>query len=63
MYWTDESIYKGMWVHGIQHGLGLMMFPDGAVRVGFFEENVYKQSINSVDDLNKEIEEGRASFP
>jgi len=37
MRWTDGSAYLGMWKGGIQHGIGLMMFPDGGVRAGHFE--------------------------
>ena len=52
MYWIDGSIYKGMWVHGIQHGLGLMVFPEGLKKAGIFEQNTYKANIESFEDLN-----------
>jgi hypothetical protein len=42
MLWTDGSCYKGEWVGGIQHGQGTMCFPDGRVKEGIFENNVFK---------------------
>lgn len=42
MKWTDGSIYQGEWYRGIQHGIGKMIFPDGTIKEGFFEYNVYK---------------------
>ena len=42
MYWTDGSIYKGEWFKGIQHGKGIMTFPDGRIKDGLFENNVFK---------------------
>lgn len=42
MQWTDGSTYEGDWVRGIQHGKGKMTFPDGSVKEGYFENNVYK---------------------
>ena len=41
MYWTDGSIYKGDWVNGIQHGKGIMTFPDGRIKDGEYINNVY----------------------
>lgn len=42
MYWTDGSIYKGMWHKGIQHGKGRMEFPDGKTKEGMFENNIFQ---------------------
>jgi len=42
MTWTDGSIYKGQWVKGIQHGWGKMSFPNGSVKDGYFENNIFK---------------------
>ena len=42
MYWTDGSVYKGEWKKGIQHGRGVMTFPDGRIKDGYFENNVFK---------------------
>lgn len=42
MRWTDGSWYQGEWDRGIQHGYGKMTFPDGTVKEGYFENNVYK---------------------
>jgi hypothetical protein len=39
----------GMWEDGIQHGVGLMIFPDGTQRAGTFEENVFKESLKRED--------------
>lgn len=41
MKWTDDSKYTGHWVKGVQHGVGIMTFPDGLKRAGFFEDNVF----------------------
>jgi len=41
MFWTDGSIYQGEWKQGIQHGFGKMVFPDGSVKEGRFENNIY----------------------
>jgi hypothetical protein len=35
---------------GIQHGLGSMSFPDGRIKEGIFENNIYKQPST---DFNK----------
>ena len=45
MYWTDGSVYKGEWNKGIQHGKGIMTFPDGRVKDGYFENNVFKGNV------------------
>ncbi len=42
MFWTDGSVYKGDWVKGIQHGFGKLILPDGTVKEGIFENNVYR---------------------
>jgi uncharacterized protein YodC (DUF2158 family) len=42
MKWTDGSIYTGNWVRGIQNGYGRMIFPDGTIKEGIFECNLYK---------------------
>ena len=41
MFWTDGSIYQGEWKQGVQHGYGKMTFPDGTIKEGYFENNVY----------------------
>jgi hypothetical protein len=41
MYWTDGSKYEGEWEKGIQHGRGKMTFPDGSVKDGMFENNMF----------------------
>ena len=42
MTWTDGTSYVGEWCHGIQHGHGKMIMPDGTVKEGYFDCNVYK---------------------
>jgi hypothetical protein len=49
MVWTDGSCYKGEWQHGIQHGLGTMSFPDGRVKEGRFENNVYVAPASNIE--------------
>lgn len=41
MRWTDGSCYIGEWVRGIQHGYGKIVFPDGTIKEGYFENNIY----------------------
>lgn len=47
MLWTDGSMYEGEWRNGIQHGIGRIIFPDGTFKEGYFENNVYKYSLNN----------------
>lgn len=42
MIWTDGSSYTGNWVKGIQHGRGKMTFPNGTIKDGYFENNIFK---------------------
>ena len=42
MIWTDGSLYIGEWVGGIQHGYGRMYFPDGTIKEGLFNKNVFR---------------------
>ncbi len=49
MTWTDGSSYEGQWDGGIQHGLGKMVFANGAVTEGMFENNVFKCSSDLVE--------------
>ena len=41
MEWTDMSKFKGHWIKGVQEGIGIMIFPNGVKRAGFFNNNVY----------------------
>lgn len=52
MKWTDGSYYMGMWEKGIQQGLGIMIFSDGAKRAGKFEQNIFKETIKTKTELN-----------
>ena len=40
----DGSRYLGEWYKGVQHGFGKMIFADGRVKEGIFENNVYRGS-------------------
>lgn len=49
MVWNDGSIYRGYWEEGIQNGLGIMIFPNGFKRIGFFENNIFVQTLDSLE--------------
>ena len=53
MMWTDGSRYEGAWIKGIQHGFGKMIFPDGTVKDGLFENNVFKCEVASNKPQNE----------
>ena len=36
--WSDGRVYKGNWLGGKQHGLGLYTVPGQEVRCGLWEE-------------------------
>jgi len=57
MEWTDGSKYHGHWEAGVQHGLGIMYFPDGTKRAGFFDQNVFKLPLKSRDMIRPLEEE------
>lgn len=44
MYWIDGSVYKGEWKRGIQHGQGKIIFSDGSIKEGRFENNVLAEA-------------------
>jgi hypothetical protein len=35
-------MYEGEWQKGIQHGIGRIVFPDGIIKEGYFENNIFK---------------------
>ena len=41
MYWTDGSIYRGLWERGIQHGEGELIIPGKGVKKGLFQNNTF----------------------
>ena len=51
MEWTDLSKFKGHWIKGVQEGIGIMIFPDGTKRAGFFNKNVYSLPLKSRDQI------------
>jgi hypothetical protein len=53
MYWADGSIYRGFWENGVQSGLGLMIFMDGLRKAGFFEDNIYKKPLRSIEEFEQ----------
>ena len=55
MRWTDGSVYRGAWHKGVQHGIGIMFFPNGDKRSGIFENNVFKANINDIKDYDNWI--------
>lgn len=57
MTWIDGSIFRGYWEDGIQQGLGVMIFPDGFKKAGFFEENIFKRSLETLEQMNEYVEE------
>ena len=63
MRWIDGSVYVGQWKKGIQHGVGKMIFPDGSIKEGLFDNNtfVHDEQIR-MDDYphNEEPSEYRA---
>ena len=57
MQWIDGSIYRGYWDDGIQEGLGVMIFPDGFKKAGFFIQNIFKESLETIEQLNEFIKD------
>jgi MORN repeat len=51
MVWVDGSVYKGYWENGIQHGLGVMVFPDGFKKIGFFSQNIFTANLDDLDQV------------
>lgn len=49
MRWTDGSVYLGQWHRGIQHGYGKMIFPDGTIKEGNYESNIFKENSQIVE--------------
>lgn len=37
----DGTVYKGEWRQGMQHGEGRLWLPDGSLKQGHFENNIY----------------------
>jgi len=50
MYWVDGTTYKGQWEYGAQHGHGKLYLPNGEIKEGIFENNVYKGPIFEVGE-------------
>ena len=45
MFWADGSYYKGDWEMGQQHGFGTIKLPEGKIKKGKFENNVYIEKV------------------
>jgi len=56
MDWTDGSTYKGLWIDGVQSGIGLMIFPNNVRKVGFFVNNVFKKNLETMKEFDQEIQ-------
>jgi hypothetical protein len=41
----------------------MMIFPDGVKRIGFFEQNIYKQSMETIEQFDLEVNETKVTFP
>ena len=63
MYWADGSIYRGMWDHGIQNGLGIMIFSSGTRKAGIFKENVLIELLISVETITEHEQQYIEGFP
>jgi hypothetical protein len=50
MTWKDGSYYEGAWENGIQHGQGTMVMPNGKIKEGIFENNVWVRHIDDEDN-------------
>ena len=61
MKWTDGSIYQGEWVKGIQHGYGKMIFPNGVIKEGYFEFNIYKGPKGALEGASDGMRSTKAS--
>ena len=53
MEWTDGSAYKGHWVKGVQHGIGIMIFNHGKKIAGFFENNIFMMPVKDEEQIDK----------
>ncbi len=53
MRWTDGSIYRGTWLRGVQHGLGIMLFPSGDKRCGLFMQNIFKEETKVISQYDE----------
>ena len=40
MTWNEGTVYLGNWSHDIQNGYGKLIYPDGSVKEGIYENNV-----------------------
>ncbi len=59
MRWMDGSVYIGEWARGIQHGYGKMIFIDGSVKEGYFDNNVYVGHIQSKSMMQNSQEKSK----
>ena len=61
MYWADGTVYKGQWEQGVHHGPGVLHLPNGEVKEGLFENNVYIGKV--VDKKGKPAEGEQEAKP
>ena len=53
MYWTDGTIYKGLWEKGSQNGPGILILPNGDKFAAIFEGNTLVLVLESEEQLEK----------
>jgi hypothetical protein len=54
MTWNEGTVYLGNWSLDIQNGYGKLIYPDGSVKEGIFENNVLvKPYINGQPQILK----------
>jgi MORN repeat len=54
MTWNEGTVYLGNWTHDIQNGYGKLIYPDGSVKEGIYENNVLvKPYLNGYPQISK----------
>ena len=56
MTWKDGSVYRGFWDSGVQNGLGVCIFEDGFKKIGFFQQNIFKQNLENLQQVNEYLQ-------
>lgn len=57
MKWVNGTVYEGNWVNGVQQGEGKLTMPDGNVKEGNFQNNVFIDKVGTDIDQEKSEEE------
>ena len=45
MKWRDGTVYEGMWKRGVQQGYGVIIYPEGRMKAGYFVNNIMVQPL------------------